>query len=88
MHVLLAQAQVSQRLQLDCAPSSSRWRLCGRSMYGKDALIDARLAGQRAPAWVAAVGNEGIFGGVSSHCHCLAETTKVEANRPENFQEK
>ena len=44
------------------------WRLCGRNMYGPDVLIDARLAGTRAPAWVAAVGNEGIVGGVSSHC--------------------
>ena len=55
-------------------------------MHEPDALIDARLAGTRAPAWVAAVDNEGIFGGVPSHCGCFAEATKVEPARPENFQ--
>ena len=53
------------------------WRLCGRNMHGPDVLIDARLAGTRAPAWVAAVGDEGID-----------VSPKVEAARPENFHEK
>ena len=42
-------------------------------MHGPDALIDARLEGTRAPAWVATVCKEGIFGGVLSHCRCFAE---------------
>ena len=46
-------------------------------MHAPDALIDARLAGTRAPAWVAAVGDEGID-----------VSPKVEAARPENFHEK
>jgi len=57
-------------------------------MHGPDALIDARLAGTRAPAWVAADGNEGIFGGVSSHCRCFAEATKVRSRPTRKLSEK
>jgi len=42
MRVLLAQAQVSQRLQLDCAPSSSRWEVgacAGETCMGQTPLL-------------------------------------------------
>jgi len=42
MHVLLAQAQVSQRLQLECAPSSSRWEVgacAGETCMGQTPLL-------------------------------------------------
>ena len=42
MRVLLAQAQVSQRLQLECAPSSSRWEVgtcAGETCMGQTPLL-------------------------------------------------
>jgi len=91
MRVLLAQAQVSQRLQLDCAPSSSRWEVgacAGETCMGQTPLLMR--------VWRARVHLLGLP--LSARRAFLAEfrrivavspkATKVEAARPENFQER
>jgi len=85
-----AGASLSETAAGMCAQLQSLggWRLCGRNMHGPDALIDARLAGTRAPAWVAVVGNEGIFGGVSSHCGCFAEGDESRSRPTRKLSEK
>ena len=87
MHVLLAQAPVSQRLQLDCAPSSSRWEVgacAGEACMGRTPLLMRVWRARVHLLGLPLSATRAFLAEFRHHRRCSANSTKVEDARPEN----
>ena len=89
MHVLVAQAQVSQRLQLECAPSSSWWEVgacAGETCMGQTPQLMRVWRARVHLLGLPLSATRAFLAEFRRHPRFFAKATKVEAARPENFQ--
>ena len=89
MHVLHAQAPVPQRLQLDCAPSSSRWEVgacAGEACMGRTPLLMRVWRARVHLLGLPLSATRAFLTKFRRHRGCFAKATKVEDARTENLK--